>query len=663
MSPLTLHSGLGCRIARIGCRTGLLLFLLLTLQAQNLRWKTFDQDAGGFGCGGWGVTATADFNPTRDAKNDPNSGSLLVNAEFKEPGETVLQNCTSMEGLSRYKAFALDVYVDPGAPVGADGTYGSLTVRFRPDWAWPGDVMDFGAVTNTGWTHLERPIPATAAKFSGFNIHWKASYSAPAQISFDNLEFIAKDSVTVWRGFDTDVGGFGCGDWGVTHTATFDPLIDVQSNPASGSLAVEAEFASGGEVSLQVCSGLDTVSKYDQVSIDVFVEPGSKPDPDGTYGIFSLRLRPDGFGWPGDLVEFGKVTSTGWTHLQAALPAGAKPFVGLNIHWKSAHTEKAKVWIDNVAFITSGAPAPPPTLTLAPTVPGLEVVTSGSGNYSRKNIATVAGLASQLSWVNAGGPVRYSLTINEDAVGPDSAGYVANILIIGTEASVINPSPDWNEPNGIFLEAGPDAEGRIQATVRYKKDAAGGHGLRFEAAGLLIENTNSTLRSLVGTWSLILDGPKVTLTGPGDIGGTATLPAEVLPAFSANTFALFGAQPYTRKDRRISLARVEVSGPTGFGANLRQDFTITTAINADLLELKEEDAGGIRLKPNDAVYRASWNLPDDGYALNWNAGDLLKPSGWSVLGANPVQQGLFRTVYLSDDKAGGTARYYRLIKP
>ena len=135
MSQLTLHSGLSLRIARIGCRTGLLLFLLMSLQAQNLRWKTFDQDAGGFGCGGWGATATAEFDATRDAKNNPNSGSLLVNAEFKEPGETVLQNCTAMEGLSRYKAFALDVYVDPSAPKGADGTYGALTVRFRPDWA------------------------------------------------------------------------------------------------------------------------------------------------------------------------------------------------------------------------------------------------------------------------------------------------------------------------------------------------------------------------------------------------------------------------------------------------------------------------------------------------------------------------------------------------
>ena len=663
MNHKMVGSGSNASVRTVGVLMGVLLFFLLPIQAQNLRWKTFDLDNGGFGCGGWGATATAEFDPTRDAKKDPNSGSLLVNAEFKEPGETVLQNCGSMEGLNRYKAFAMDVYVDPSTAMGADGTYGSLQVRFRPDWAWPGDVMDFGAITNTGWTHLERPIPPTASKFSGMNIHWKASYSAPAQISFDNLELIAKDTAMVWRGFDTDVGGFGCGDWGVTHTTTFDPAIDVQANPASGSMAVEADFASGGEVSLQVCSGLDTVTKYDQVSIDIYVDPQSKPDSEGNFGVFSLRLRPDGWGWPGDPVELGKVTATGWTHLQAALPAGAKPFVGLNIHWRSAYTEKAKVWIDNVAFITSGAPAPAPTLTLLPTVPGLEVVTSGGGNYSRKNIATVAGLASQLSWVNAGGPVRYSMTVNEDAVGPDSAGYVANILIIGTEASAINTSPDWNESHGIFVEAGPDADGRIQATVRYKKDAPGGHGIRFEPAGLLIENTNSSLRSLVGNWTLTLEGTKVTLTGPGDIGGTATLPADALSAFGANTFALFGAQPYTRKDRRISLSRVEVSGPSGFGGNLKQDFMTSSVIDADILELKEEDAGGVRLKPNDVAWRASWNLPDDGYALDWSVGEVLKPSGWAAIGLNPVQQGLFRTVYITADKAGGTARYYVLRKP
>ena len=654
--PPLLRPGVGFRLVHVAAA---LLLLAGPGRAQDLVWKSFDTDTGGFGCGDWGATHLAEWDGTRDAANNPVSGSLRVTGEFAA-GSTglTLQNCGSIADLSIYRAFALDVYVDPAATPDANGNYGTLTVRLRPGWAWPGDVMSFGAITATGWTHLERPLPVTATGFSGLNIHWDTAYTSAAQLTLDNLTFIAKDVVTVWKGFDTDNGGFGCGDWGVAHTATFDPAVDVLGNPASGSLAVEAQFTAGGEVTVQVCSGMGSLGTNDKLAMDVYVDPGASPDPNGNFGTFAIRLRP-GWAWPGYLVEFGPVTATGWTHLQKELPPTAAGFSGLDVHWKTAYTATAKVWIDNIAFVSSAAPPPPPSLVVDQALPGLEVATSGSGDYSRKNIATVAAYASRLPWVNAGGPVTYAMTINE-TVAPTAAGFAANIMLIGTEAGSINPSPDWNEPNGVFLEAGLNAAGRVDVSVRYKTNAPGTHGIRFQAEGLLV-NMNSTLTSLVGTWALTLDGANVTLTGPGDVTGTGILTDDALPLFGVNLYALFGAQPYTNKDRRISLSRVRVAGPAGWSGNLEQEFTTATAINAEILETKEEDPGVVRLKPTTTVFRIAWQLPDTGFEL-WSS-PSLKPVAWSALGLTPVPQGLYKTVYVPAEKATTPEQYFRLRKP
>lgn len=643
---------------RLAIGTAVFLALALPTAAQDLLWRGFDTDIGGFGCGDWGVAHTTIHEASLDASGNAASGSLLVTGEFAAPGELTLQVCSGLADLSPYKSVALDVFVPESATPDSDGSFGSLRLRLRPGWAWPGDVIDLGKIDTKGWTRIEKPLPATATAFAGLNIHWTASRSTPSTIALDNLTFLAKDTVEIWRGFDTDVGGFNCGNWGVAHTVAFDPAIDAQGNAASGSLAVEAQFATGGEVTLQACSGRTDVAKYDKIAFDVYVDAAATPDSEGSYGTFSVRLRPE-WAWPGDLIELGKVTKTGWTRLEKEIPASATKFAGLNIHWRTTHTSPAKIWIDNLAFITTGAPPPAPAVSLARTVPGLEVVTSGSGDYSRKNIATVADLAPQLSWVNAGGPVKYSMTINE-SVGPESAGFSANLMIIGTENTSISAFPDWSEANGIFLEAIPNAQGRVAVSARYKVNAANGHGDRFQPAGLLAEVTNTGLNSLVGTWSLVLNGATVTIEGPGGITASGTLPNEVLEKFSQNVFALFGAQPNTRKDRRISLASVGITGPASFTAGFTEDFTKAQALNPARLEPKEEDGGGVRLKPNDAVYRISWPLPDAGFELR-RSGTVL-PGNWTAAGLPAVQQGAYRTVYIPASTATGDVQFFRLAK-
>jgi hypothetical protein len=625
-------------------------------RAQDLVWRSFDTDNGGFGCGDWGVTHTADFDPARDAKDDPNSGSLAVVVSFTAAGEATFQTCSGLADLSGYEAVSLDVYVDPGAPPAPNGTYGTLTIRLRPAWAWPGDVIPLGAITNTGWNHLRQPLPATVTGFSGLNLHWNAAFTTAAGLWLDNLTFIAKPQAMIWKGFDTDNGGFGCGDWGVTHTASWDGARDVQDDPNSGSLAVEGSFTSGGEVVLQTCSALSDLSPYSKVSLDVYVEPESPMDADNSYGTFTVRLRP-GWNWPGDVVEYGAVTNTGWTHLERALPATASAFSGLDIHWKTSYQVTAKVWLDNLAFVPKTASAPPPALVLEKSGPGLEILTSGTGDYTRRNVATVADLAAGMSWVNASGPVTYAMSINE-SVDAAAAGFAANIMICGTDATTIGPFPDWHEPNGIFLEASPNRTGALNVSVRYKTNAVDSHGIRFETAGLLIQPTNITATSLLGTWALSLEGTRVSLSGPAGIAGAAELPADVLPLFAGNVFALFGAQPYTHKDRKISLSRVKISGPTGFPGAMDVDFTATDALDPQFLEIKEEEGGGVRLKPTNTLLRLAWKLPDQGFQLISTPG--LRPAAWTATGLSAFTAGVNRFLFLTPANVTGAQGYFQL---
>ena len=623
------------------------------VHAQDFVWSSFDADVNGWKYG-WAVNATLSQDPARDAAADPNSGSLMVTTDWAAGGESVLQRDNGIADVTGYEKVKLDVYVDPTTPPTAEGDFGSLTLRFRPGWAWPGDVIPLGAITSTGWNHFEAPIPATATGFSGINLHWNSTYTTTTTIWIDNLAFVLKPQAYVWKGFDTDAGGFACNDWGVTHTSVFDPAVDVAQNASSGSLAVEAQFTAGGEVSLQNCSGLGDLSLYNRISMEVYVAEGTAPDPNGNYGTFTIRLRP-GWAWPGDVIELGAVTATGWTHLEKALPATATGFAGMNIHWNTAYTTTAKVWLDNIAFVPKAASTPPPTLVFEPSLPGLEVLTSGSGDYSRKNVATAPALAPSLSWVNAGGAVTYAMTINE-TVGLNANGFSANIMLCATESETIGTSPDWHEPHGIFLEAISDAAGKVSVSVRYKTNAVDAHGIRFTNDGLLINVNNTGLTSLVGTWAITLNGDQVSLSGPGGVTGNGQLPADVTPLFGGNLFALFGAQPNANKDRRISLSRVQVSGPADFAGNLDQDFTKATSLDNNFLETKEEDAGGVRLKPTNVQWRLSWLLPDKGFEV-WSS-PALKSASWVLSTLTPVTAGMNRIAFVP--ATNGAEGYFQL---
>ena len=88
-------------------------------------------------------------------------------------------------------------------------------------------------------------------------------------------------------------------------------------------------------------------------------------------------------------------------------------------------------------------------------------------------------------------------------------------------------------------------------------------------------------------------------------GAEGSLPADVPALFAPNLFALFGAQPNTFLNRTIPLSRVQIHGGPDFTNPVDQDFTSQTQLDSNFLELREEDAGGIHLKPTNTLWRVS----------------------------------------------------------
>jgi len=462
----------------------------------------------------------------------------------------------------------------------------------------------------------------------------------------------------VAKSFDQDLQGFS-GGWGAERAYTWDPALDGGGSAESGSLRADVDFSTAGDTTLQAGLEVADFAPYDKVRLDVYLDPATKPNAKGDYGTVSVRLRPVGWGWPGTEVPLGTLTKTGWTRFEKPLPASTAASVGVNLHWNSGLSGAQSIWVDNLVFVKASAPPPPPALSLKQARPGLEIRTTGNPDYSRKNIGTTADLAPALSWRNSSGPVTYSMTVSE-TVETGSSGYAANILLTSGPDTTASASPDWNHPNGIFLEARQTETGEYSVDVRYKANAANRHGVRFEPAGLLWSKTNSGLTSLVGTWALTLQARSLTVQAPGGLTGTVEIPTELFEAFASgnNAWALFGAQPYTRNDRVMTLSRVRISGGADFTAGIDQDFTTAAALDPKLQPL-QEGTGGVVLRPSGTAWRVSWPLPDPGLFL-WSA-PALASNAWAFAGVTPITQGGVRTVFLPEIGNGsGAERFFQL---
>jgi hypothetical protein len=138
--------------------------------------KTFDTGIGSWVTwNGWGLQGFLTWDPTQDAANDPNSGSLRYDVPFTgDSGDQFMtfgtlhdawgwDNTTEVNIVGVYTNITFDFKLDPATARAKDGTFGTLNVGIVTDgWGNHGEATWNIPASATNWTHVTIPIDPTS---------------------------------------------------------------------------------------------------------------------------------------------------------------------------------------------------------------------------------------------------------------------------------------------------------------------------------------------------------------------------------------------------------------------------------------------------------------------------------------------------------------------
>jgi len=140
--------------------------------------KTFDTGIGSWIIwNGWGLQGTwLTWDPTQDAGNDPNSGSLRYDVPFTGASGDQFMTFGTLDDkwgwdgtvevnvIGVYTNITFDFKLDPATAPAKDGTFGTLTIGLVTDgWATAGEGSWPIPANSTNWTHVIIPINPTTA--------------------------------------------------------------------------------------------------------------------------------------------------------------------------------------------------------------------------------------------------------------------------------------------------------------------------------------------------------------------------------------------------------------------------------------------------------------------------------------------------------------------
>jgi hypothetical protein len=466
-------------------------------------------------------------------------------------------------------------------------------------------------------------------------------------------------------------------------TSVNNPTTLAPNDPNSGSLKCTSDWTgtsgNGGgapEPQLMIWNALAgsqwntsvTVNGYYyDLNFDLLIDPTSAKTANGDFGHLRAGVTINNWAQV-QLWDVASYTNTGWNHVHAYIdPAvpGVDYITGfwLNWPWQTGATNAGAIqgtqtfWVDNVIFTTNlTKPLNPPTATLTPAPPvisGLNITSSGAAQYDRNNIATL----NPESWVNATGPVTYSLTIAKYP-GTNYASYQTHIMLVpspGTESA-----PDWNEANCVMLDIQNQANGSTVANFRYKTNQPGANAMLYGAGALgSVTSTNGAL----GTWSMTFsDNTNVTITAPTGDTKSFAFPDEqaIKDLFSDPVVTYFGAQPNTTTDigQGIVLSNVKIAG-SAFPVN---DSFAGKTIDTNTWVVRAAQPANVFIPVNDSAFILSWTLPDTNFKLQV-APALTGP--WTDPGlTNTSIQGSIKSVTVPwSVLPSRSASFFRFVKP
>lgn len=523
---------------------------------------------------------------------------------------------------------------------------------------------------------------------------WLSSAAVGLALAGATVTTHAQTSWANPKAFDSAIGSWVTWNgWGLQSDSsapwlTFDPYLDAQDNPGSGSMRYDVPYvgASGEQImTFGTFSDrwgwdggviINCVGAYKNVSLDLKVDPNTAPTVNGDYGPLEIGLTTDGWGQVYLTNYTLPLSVTSWTHLVVPIDqakAGVEKANGFFIKmWSNGtFTNTFSFNIDNIWLepMTNEPPPPPPTLTLQKAVPGLNLIAAGSGQYDRQNIRTIN---PDYSWVGKGStPVTYSFTV-ASFPGTNNPGFeVHSYLIPVPYDPAVGPgtigngsAADWDQTNCVFMDLQNRADGSAGWTFRWKTNAIpDGNGTYYSDPLAILDDANGP----VGTWTLrFLNDTQVTMTSPSGQSTNFEFSSDKLAGYvdsggaALPLYYYVGAKPQQNANLGVSavISHVKVQG---VASPIDHNFLNESALDTSLWEVAANNAGGVQLVPANAVSWVHWTLPDVGFALQTNS--AATPTGWKEIGLPPIQLATGKQVLITaSELPGAKAGFYRMIK-
>jgi hypothetical protein len=351
--------------------------------------------------------------------------------------------------------------------------------------------------------------------------------------------------------------------------------------------------------------------------------------------------------------------ASGWNEIFFGLNSGGAGFTGVTFY------------IDDFTIAAETPPViPPPTVSLTPSKPGMNLIMNVPGQYDRQGIRTVTPDA---SWVDRPGPIRYEMNI---ADFPKTPG--AQVLMYFVPADDLQPNmsyPDWARKVCSKLTVTRNNDGTSFAQFAYKDDSAaadpynGSNGVTGHEywmpddgsglGGVLAQVGSSKAE---GLWVVtFLNNTSVTITAPGGETATGTFLPAAAEKYEGAMYVYWTtlAGQMEGLGQNTILSRVATSGVAN---PIDQDLTQT--LGANLEASASNNSGIINVTTADRFW-ISWSLPASGFVLQQSP-SLGVANAWINIDMAPtITPNEFHRLRLlrGAEMVDPLRNYFRLIKP
>ena len=495
---------------------------------------------------------------------------------------------------------------------------------------------------------LQRMIRSTLLACAGFAL------AAAGDVRGQALD----DTLSYTNSFDTSGSVASWIYWyGVNpgnSSMVWDSTMDAQTNANSGSLLFlatlpqnnqEAFFGTFNNRWHYDLNGTHDATKYTNITVDVHVDPSSPLSTAGTFGNLQMGFYSGIFlGAP----TIPASATNGWVRLTQPIDpstTGISAVGGINFRiqtYDNYHNPigTLMMWLDNVTMNVSPVQIPPPTLQAPATpTPGLNLFSAPSNGDLYQRTSLLALNSSGTSWVGAGSPVTYAVTITN---APAAAGYQTHLFLV-TGTAPNETAPDYNETNLVWLNIATDGTGGATASFRYKINENNSNSNLFGAefvgpasAGTLANVHSATV---LGTWLLTFNNDtNVVITTPDGHTANFGIRPEVAANFAdpysdgnPNPIHIYvGAQPNATPSigQEVVLSGFAYTNATT-GATFNDNFT-AAGLDTTIWKIASQDANCVQQIPPGSAYFVTWSRPDNGFSLQTSA-KLSDASSWNTL--------------------------------